>query len=762
MTARRHYIHTQDGFRLRGSDVFVEVREVGGATSVKTGDEILLSELSARDVISFYVVIDGVEISLPIDLDSCSGNKGMRDPDVSFLDRVADVHGGAVAEKLALMLIDALPGVVKEENVGESEEWAKTALLSCARYVKGGLIGVLHERPDAVELFESSVEPIGDLVENRALRAARNINPGLSVVYDLYSSQSTGSLIKAVLSGGELARYALYARGHHLPEEILIELALTERDERLRSASIRALARSGSDSSIRISTEVLLRALSGAEHIGDRLAESAILSADLMLVRKIAVNTKAPWMWCCAALSRLLEREQGVFEQAASDSRSHPLVRVAATSKIKNSETLERLSQDKNPAVSECAMRVLGRDIAIKRPETTLRTREVMSGSPGAIRLAAIDIDGTMLDDAGKVVKANISSVRSFTDSGGVVCFTTTRTMEDAMPVARESLGERDGVLICDEGVTVCDVQTGLPLRHSGLLSADGEMRSESVVTGETMLESARRLVNSNTAGVEIKRGDDGRVVMYQARDKAGTLDYVTSVMGVSLSECVAIGDGRVDVPMFEKVTNGGGISVAVANAQPGVIDHQSVGVVSISNVEGGVGCALDMIMSGDLPPVISDRELGLERGYKREVFSQYAVCDGGEIRNKLSGLGLGHLVQGGLGVKHYGGTICSPGHVTFAHPNDWRGKPMPRIKNDDVWVIGWVDDLAVSALVCAVGGSERSMSIRPDGSIFHITLRTKMGLAPVVTNEVIKNGWIPLDTPFKINTVAIESSKIR
>ena len=133
MTARRHYIHTQDGFRLRGSDVFVEVREVGGATSVKTGDEILLSELSARDVISFYVVIDGVEISLPIDLDSCSGNKGMRDPDVSFLDRVADVHGGAVAEKLALMLIDALPGVVKEENVGESEEWAKTALLSCAR-----------------------------------------------------------------------------------------------------------------------------------------------------------------------------------------------------------------------------------------------------------------------------------------------------------------------------------------------------------------------------------------------------------------------------------------------------------------------------------------------------------------------------------------------------------------------------------------------------------------------------------------------------
>ena len=60
MTARRHYIHTQDGFRLRGSDVFVEVREVGGATSVKTGDEILLSELSARDVISFYVVIDGV------------------------------------------------------------------------------------------------------------------------------------------------------------------------------------------------------------------------------------------------------------------------------------------------------------------------------------------------------------------------------------------------------------------------------------------------------------------------------------------------------------------------------------------------------------------------------------------------------------------------------------------------------------------------------------------------------------------------------
>jgi hypothetical protein len=53
-------------------------------------------------------------------------------------------------------------------------------------------------------------------------------------------------------------------------------------------------------------------------------------------------------------------------------------------------------------------------------------------------------------------------------------------------------------------------------------------------------------------------------------------------------------------------------------------------------------------------------------------------------------------------------------------------------------------------------------MAVRPDGSTFHITLRTKMGLAPVVVNEVLKNGWTLLDAPFKIKTVAMESSKVR
>lgn len=762
MNTRYPHIHTQYGDRLLLSDVFIEARDESGVTTVKTGDERVFSELNTADSNRFYVLIDGVEIDLPIDLGSCSGDNGERDPDGSFLDRVAERHGYVASEKLSLMLISTLTTLVKEENGLESKAWGKAAILSYARYVRGGVVGVLRRQPSAHELFECDVEPSGVLAENKALRAAREINSGLSVAYDLYSNWSSGSLIKAVLSGGELARYALYAQGHHLTEEILTELALVESDERLRSASLRALARSGSDSSIRISTEILLRALSGAEPIGDRLAESAILSADLMLIRKLALNTKAPWMWCCAALSRLSENEQSIFEQAASDGRFHPLVRVAATARVGNIETLENLSRDKNSAVSECAMRALGRDVVVKRPETTLRTRGVMFGDTASVKLAAIDIDGTMLDNDGKVVKASVPGVRRFADAGGVVCFTTTRTMEDAILVARESLEDRDGILICDEGVTVCDVQTGLPLRHWGLLSADGETRAESVATGENMLEAARRLVISNVAGVELKRGEDGCAVVLPSRDKAGTLDYVTSIMGVLLSECVVIGDGRVDVPMFEKVTNGGGISVAVANAQPGVIDHPSVGVVSLSNSEGGVGYVLDMIQSGELPPVISDGELGLERGRKREVFSQYAVSAVGEIREKLSSLGLESLTQGGVGIKHYGGTISSPGHVTFAHPNDWRDKPMPRIKDDVVWVIGWVDDPAVSALVCAVGGSELSMAVRPDGSTFHITLRTKMGLAPVVVNEVLKNGWTLLDAPFKIKTVAMESSKVR
>jgi hypothetical protein len=85
----------------------------------------------------------------------------------------------------------------------------------------------------------------------------------------------------------------------------------------------------------------------------------------------------------------------------------------------------------------------------------------------------------------------------------------------------------------------------------------------------------------------------------------------------------------------------------------------------------------------------------------------------------------------------------------------------MPRIKESDVWVVGWVDDPAVSALVCAVGGAEESLTVRPDGSTYHITLRTSAGIPPVVTNHVVRDGWERLSVPFKISTQALESSKI-
>lgn len=764
MTARCPYIYSTSGARFRMDEVLVEV-EIGDSIVIKKLGErddesfIRLSSVAEQKVARFYVACGESEIDLNIDPHSCQGRRGRSHVDRTFLESVSAEHGEEVARELAVRLIDNLPSGTKEDEVGESRKWAREAVLSYSRHIPGGVLHVVREHTHVSKLFDKELTPLenhkaGDLLE-RALALSEDVSASLALREDLRLS----SWMAAAAQGGATGSYAVLIRGSDMPAEFLESMVTEGRDVFQRVRALRALAKSNPAISERLSESIIIDAVKG---VGgeDRLVESALMSANKTLVSKIALNNKLPWKWSCAAIAASEQSEQSVFASVASDQRAHPLVRLAATARLEDDETLESLTRDRDKRVAERAQRSLGRSPE-RRAETTVRARPVLEGDVALVELAAIDLDGTMLDDRGAAVAKSVDGVRRFVDSGRTVCFTTTRTLEDALLISRGILDGREGVLVCDEGATICDVSTGLPLRGESLVPGAQTLQKSSDNYLDSYLEEARRLVVGGNVSAEVFRGEDGRVGVRLGGDKGSTLDYVSSMCGVDLSRCMAIGDGKIDTPMFEKVTNAGGISVAVANAQPGVINHPCVGIVTVANEDGGVGVALDMVLTGDVPPLISDAELGIHKNSKREVYSHYQVLDGSELRSSLEDNGIGHLVSGGRGFRHYGGTPSVPGHVTYAHPNDWRGREMPRITDNVVWAVGWVDDPAVSALVCAVGAPEEDLTVRPDGSTYHITLRTAHGVPPVATNHVLRNGWERLRTPFKISVQTLESSKI-
>ena len=63
--------------------------------------------------------------------------------------------------------------------------------------------------------------------------------------------------------------------------------------------------------------------------------------------------------------------------------------------------------------------------------------------------------------------------------------------------------------------------------------------------------------------------------------------------------------------------------------------------------------------------------------------------------------------------------------------------------------VIGYACDESLEALVVTVNAKER----RPDGNIYHITLSHTANRKPAQSNNVIAQGWEPVD-PFSIDCV--------
>lgn len=418
-------------------------------------------------------------------------------------------------------------------------------------------------------------------------------------------------------------------------------------------------------------------------------------------------------------------------------------------------------------------------------------------------RLAAIDIDGTLCNENDHIPTENRVAVRRFSDDGGIVVLTTTRPAEFAAKKARELLGgDRDNAyLICDDGALIVDLKTMTPLRgpvpsgpgptgsqrvgNSLVLPGDG-VRGLAEDPAKKQEEANALLLRATRVAAEVSRpgstvvgaksdqpDESGRTrdhvcVVKHATDKGSTLADLAHLLDVPLSETVVFGDGDVDVPMFNKVAAAGGVAVAVGSGSVSVLRRPCVSVVAPPAAEGGVGIVLGSLLDSGTPGLVAETEVPSDAraGHPREFHSQYVLTSSGveQLHGGLRAVGLSRLVEPEPGRSSYGGLPAVPGHVTFAHPFDYKRmkRPMPAIDpNGSVEVVGYIDTPEVTALVCRVAANGESGVKRDDGGMFHVTLKTHGGLAPISSNHALREyPYTPLPGgPLPIDTLAVPST---
>lgn len=764
-------------------------------------------ELTVQDAVALegavcFTVLDGERIEVPFEVSHSQGRHGRNRLKGDVFVRLAAEIGAERANKLVELALRNLPGE-GGEGVGESREWVRRTVSAAARVRPGGLLGILHDHPQTLAAFRDERYALSAAERERRVSvtldsssAARGLlgrswdgtHPELSNSSDPLVRTMHRSLVddrdvwlEALREEEPVALRAMLLHiGSTLPTEVLDAFVLSDHTAYVRAAALHALREVDAVLAGVRAVGVLAQARDVSPLPPDlgRLCEVAVTALDHTQRVRLAQDADAFWLWQVTAVGTLNESEDAVALAAVATSRrSHPLARIAAVARTTDQAALARLCSDKDARLASAATTRL-RELSGEQL-TTLGSgtvsphfRAEYTGDPSRIRVAAIDVDGTLARDDGTIHERAVRGVQTFADSGGHVVITTTRAAESALSVARQVLQGREGTVVCDDGMTILDVTTGAILRGPTPLGVDvppGTERDQHkwvIVppdTGVVSMSDAARLArtySSERGSVAVaKAGKAGALALEYATDKGSTLEDVAGFLGVSLAECAVFGDGKVDLPMFEKVLNAGGLTVAVANAQPSIIDSPSIGMVCHGNDSGGIGEVLESLSRGALPLFPAEEAAASARrsGHAREVYSQYAITDGGAVREALREAGISHLVDVERGLTHHGGTPAVPGHVTFAHPNDFKGQAMPVIPDAEVSIVGYVDTPDLSAIVCAVDSGSGPTTTRADGKTFHVTLRTRVGVPPNHTNTVLLNGWTTLETPLPLPTTRVE-----
>jgi hydroxymethylpyrimidine pyrophosphatase-like HAD family hydrolase len=192
-----------------------------------------------------------------------------------------------------------------------------------------------------------------------------------------------------------------------------------------------------------------------------------------------------------------------------------------------------------------------------------------------AVRLAAIDLDGTLLRSDGTISPRMRAAARAAVAAGVEIVLVTARGPRTVGGIAAE-LGIR-GEAICSNGAIVLDLDSG---RIRRMRTIDREVEAVAAVAREL----AGDAVSISLSGPWVVEISPAGV------NKASALAELCEELGIDAGDVIAFGDHLNDLPMLAWA----GRAVAVANAHPDVVELADE--VTATNDEDGVALVLERL----------------------------------------------------------------------------------------------------------------------------------------------------------------------
>jgi hydroxymethylpyrimidine pyrophosphatase-like HAD family hydrolase len=266
---------------------------------------------------------------------------------------------------------------------------------------------------------------------------------------------------------------------------------------------------------------------------------------------------------------------------------------------------------------------------------------------PPAVRMAALDVDGTILDHDGRLSERVRRAVLGLVDAGVHVVLATGRSAHATMPIL-ERLGLRDGWAVCSNGAVTVRIDAGFPggfevvtttrfdpgpalrmlrehlpdalyaVEEVGVgyrLTApfpDGELDGDQLVVPFAELQHApatRVIVRSTDHSAEEFLDIAALLGLHQVTyyvgwtawldiapegvNKASALEPLRRRLRVPADATLAVGDGRNDVEMFDWA----GRSVAMGQAVDEVRDIADESAPPVA--EDGLAVVLEGLLTG-------------------------------------------------------------------------------------------------------------------------------------------------------------------
>jgi hypothetical protein len=258
------------------------------------------------------------------------------------------------------------------------------------------------------------------------------------------------------------------------------------------------------------------------------------------------------------------------------------------------------------------------------------------------LRLAAIDLDGTLLRSDGTISQRSRTAIRAVRDAGIVVVIVTARGPASVTGLAKEAGIE--GSAVCSNGGLIVDLATGAIIRerlletetairlvhalrerlpgivfaveHEAFAHEDGFSAWDWTPPPGTRVADALELLEDPATKIILRHtgheveaiaavarelaGDSATVVQSGGEavevtavgvNKAAGLAEVAEEHGIDAADVIAFGDFLNDVPMLAWAGRG----VAVANAHPEVLVIADE--VTASNDDDGVAIVLEQLI---------------------------------------------------------------------------------------------------------------------------------------------------------------------